>query len=220
MNELPVELIYELLDKGNFKELQKLCFINKKNKEICDNYMMHKVKQKYKSEMQIYNTLMRIIIKIRWYDGTIREKTEIVYKDNDFIKIIKNHCNKYLNYNFNKNFDSYKLSDRPQQIGYDLIGYNLFKSTGEIIFKCGFTEPLESINWKPLTIRILVTDVDYYENLIKILMKNKALLDLFDFRTGGTFDNQNEIVYDNWINSNIEPENQVYKIENNNRIVI
>lgn len=216
MNKLPAELIYELFDKGDFKQLKALCFTNKKNKEICDNYMIHKLKKKYYSELQIYKTLMRIIIKIRWYDGTVRDKTEIVYEDDDFIKIIKNYCNKYLNYNFNRSFDSFKLSDRQQE-----FGYNLFKSTGEIIFKYGgFTEPLESINWTPLTIRILVADVDYYENLIKKLMKNKALLDLFDFRTNGKFDNHNQIVYNNWRNSNIEPENQVYKIENNNRIVI
>jgi len=55
---LPTEIIENILDTSDLNQLQGFCNSNKRNNEICKNYMIHKIKILYNTPITLYKKLM------------------------------------------------------------------------------------------------------------------------------------------------------------------
>ena len=116
MQNLPPELIEEILKKqDSVKDIMQLCDSNSKNKSICENYFIHKIKRKFNTSVQIFAELfMKFnIIEIR-YAGKTRFarsaasqsdsliiKSHKVYGKNSFMKKFKYLLSEWLKYDNN-----------------------------------------------------------------------------------------------------------------------
>jgi hypothetical protein len=58
MNTLPQELIGKIIDTGDVNNLQKICNVNKRNKNICDSIIIDKITEIYRTPIHIFAELM------------------------------------------------------------------------------------------------------------------------------------------------------------------
>jgi hypothetical protein len=87
MEKLPTELIYNILDIGDYEEIDKLCLTNKKNESICENYFTNKIKSKFKTSSKIYAGLMlRVDIVVEVQKGEVLHLTKIYILKNHIVK--------------------------------------------------------------------------------------------------------------------------------------
>jgi hypothetical protein len=156
MQNLPPELIEEILKKqDSVKDIMQLCDSNSKNKSICENYFIHKIKRKFNTSVQIFAELfMKFnIIEIR-YAGKTRFarsaasqsdsliiKSHKVYGKNSFMKKFKYLLSEWLKYDnnagtlfpnrpFNQDENIDELLDREEyEFSLKNDGENLFLQT-------------------------------------------------------------------------------------------
>ena len=83
MENLPVELIVDILEKqDNIKDITQLCESNSRNRNICENYFINKIKRKFSSSAQIYSELLLKfnIIEIRYAGQTRCRNDSLIFK--------------------------------------------------------------------------------------------------------------------------------------------
>lgn len=116
MNELPVELIQDILEKQeSIKDISNLCESSSRNKSICEHYFISKIKRKYNTSTQIFFELfMKFnIIEVRYAGKTrfarsaasqsdsLTIKSHKVYGKSSFIKKFKYLLSEWLKYDGN-----------------------------------------------------------------------------------------------------------------------
>lgn len=110
MQNLPAELVEEILEKSeDIKDITRLCDSNSRNRNICENYFMHKIKSKFSTSVRIFSELLMKfnIIEIR-YAGQTRFrndsliiKSHKVYGKTAFMRKFKYLLSEWLKYDGN-----------------------------------------------------------------------------------------------------------------------
>jgi hypothetical protein len=110
MENLPVELIVDILEKqDNIKDITQLCESNSRNRNICENYFINKIKRKFSSSAQIYSELLLKfnIIEIRYAGQTRFRNDSLIFKSHKvygkalFMKKFKYLLSEWLKYDNN-----------------------------------------------------------------------------------------------------------------------
>lgn len=110
MQNLPPELIEEILKKqDDIKDITQLCDSSSRNKSICENYFIHKIKRKFNTSVKIFAELfmkfsiieIRYAGKTRHRDESVILKSHKVYGKNSFMKKFKYLLSEWLKYDSN-----------------------------------------------------------------------------------------------------------------------
>ena len=201
MQNLPPELIEEILKKqDSVKDIMQLCDSNSKNKSICENYFIHKIKRKFNTSVQIFAELfMKFnIIEIR-YAGKTRFarsaasqsdsliiKSHKVYGKNSFMKKFKYLLSEWLKYDnnagtlfpnrpFNQDENIDELLDREEyEFSLRNDGENLFLQTqGNNCYRLIISTPDNKL-YEKIIYDYLNSKFEYGDNSFKPTNPNKG----------------------------------------------
>lgn len=201
MQNLPPELIEEILKKqDSVKDIMQLCDSNSKNKSICENYFIHKIKRKFNTSVQIFAELfMKFnIIEIR-YAGKTRFarsvasqsdsliiKSHKVYGKNSFMKKFKYLLSEWLKYDnnagtlfpnrpFNQDENIDELLDREEyEFSLKNDGENLFLQTqGNNCYRLIISTPDNKL-YEKIIYDYLNSKFEYGDNSFKPTNPNKG----------------------------------------------
>ena len=201
MENLPVELIVDILEKqDNIKDITQLCESNSRNRNICENYFIHKIKRKFNTSVQIFAELfMKFnIIEIR-YAGKTRFarsaasqsdsliiKSHKVYGKNSFMKKFKYLLSEWLKYDnnagtlfpnrpFNQDENIDELLDREEyEFSLKNDGENLFLQTqGNNCYRLIISTPDNKL-YEKIIYDYLNSKFEYGDNSFKPTNPNKG----------------------------------------------